>query len=261
LKKEAIAIALGYKEIEFLNAYYNNIGFQNAEILESNPVAFAIKKLVEQRQSPETTIIFEGTPLELLEKLNQIAEVEKINNNDRLWPRDRKWVVKRINIIKTNLQKGLVIKISVDRNTKNNTSIIKIEKNNSGNSGEHKITPENENLSPYFDSLSPEKDKLSPEKDKLSPEDKEYLSTKLDKSGDNGDNGDKSGYAMVDADREGNNCSDNHTYKNCNCQYSTDSRIVHNHPFYFCIEHPRFENINYEVIQHHMQYSKVHQSK
>ena len=53
--------------------------------------------------------------------------------------------------------------ISVQRNTKNNTPIIKIEKNNSGNSGEHKISPDNENLSPYFDSLSPVSNELSPE--------------------------------------------------------------------------------------------------
>jgi hypothetical protein len=145
----AISIALGYKEFEFLNAYYNNIGFQNNEVIESLPLAFVIKKLVE-RQSSETIIIFEGIPSELLEKLNQIAIEEKINTSDRGWPKDRKWVVKRINIIKTNLQKGLGIKISINRNTKNNTSIIKIEKNNSGNSGEHKVTPENETLSPTF---------------------------------------------------------------------------------------------------------------
>ncbi len=69
----------------------------------------------------------------------------------------------RIYTIKTNLQKGLGVKISVDRDTKNNTSIIKIEKNNSGNSSEHKISPENERLSPYLNALSPVPDKLSPE--------------------------------------------------------------------------------------------------
>ena len=68
----------------------------------------------------------------MLEKLNQIASEEKINTANRGWPKDRKRVIKRINTFKTNLQKGLGIKISIDRNTKNNTSIIKIEKNNSG---------------------------------------------------------------------------------------------------------------------------------
>jgi hypothetical protein len=178
----AISIALGYKEFEFLNAYYNNIGFQNNEVIESLPLAFVIKKLVE-RQSSETIIIFEGIPSELLEKLNQIAIEEKINTSDRGWPKDRKWVVKRINIIKTNLQKGLGIKISINRNTKNNTSIIKIEKNNSGNSGEHNLSPENKSLSPYFDSLSPVSNELSPEEN-------QDLSTKPNNSGDTGDKSD-----------------------------------------------------------------------
>ena len=44
---EAISQAMGHKENEFLDAYYNNIRLQNAEVIDSNPVAFAIKKFVE----------------------------------------------------------------------------------------------------------------------------------------------------------------------------------------------------------------------
>jgi hypothetical protein len=66
---EAIARAMRYKENEFLTAYCNNIKFQNAEVIDSNPVAFAIKKLVEklelEKESTNTTL-FEGPPLELL---------------------------------------------------------------------------------------------------------------------------------------------------------------------------------------------------
>ena len=68
-------------------------------------------------------------------------------------------------------------------------STIKIEKNISGNSGEHKITPESENLSPYFEGLSPVLDKLSPEV-------KEDLSTNSRSSGDTGYTGDKSGLLL-----------------------------------------------------------------
>jgi hypothetical protein len=246
---EAIARALGSKENEFLKAYYNNIGFQNNEVIESNPLAFAIKKLVKQHQSsPETIIIFEGTPLELLDKLNQIAEVEKINNNDRLWPKDRKWVVKRINIIKTNLQKGLGIKISVDRNTKSNTSIIKIEKNNSG---KHKLSPENESLFPYFDSLSPVSNELSPEEN-------QGLSTKSYNSGDIGHAGDKSDYIMYNKNDVSNNSSMGINNTCINCPIPSDPRIAHTHPFYYCIEHPKFINIHLETIEHHLIFSKDH---
>ena len=38
--------------------------------------------------------------------------------------RDRKWLVRRINIIKTILQKGLSIKLGIDRNTKNKNNVL-----------------------------------------------------------------------------------------------------------------------------------------
>ena len=68
--------------------------------------------------------------------------------------------------------------------------IIKIEKNDSGISGEHKIIPENENLSPYLDSLSPVSNELS-------PEDIQNLSTKSNDSGDAGHTGDKPGHTTM----------------------------------------------------------------
>ena len=80
---EAIARSMDYKENEFLNAYYNNIKFQNTEVIDSNPVAFAIKKLVENRisyinsisnnKSDSNNVIFIGTPVELLNTLDQIS--------------------------------------------------------------------------------------------------------------------------------------------------------------------------------------------
>jgi hypothetical protein len=54
-----------------------------------------------------------------------------------------------------------------------------MEKNNSGNFGEHKLSPENENLSSYLDSLSPVSNKLSPEEN-------QDLSIKSYNSGDIG---------------------------------------------------------------------------
>jgi hypothetical protein len=46
--------------------------------------------------------------------LERFYKVTYMSKNSR----DRKWLVRRINIIKTNLQKGLSIKVDVDRNTK-----------------------------------------------------------------------------------------------------------------------------------------------
>jgi hypothetical protein len=44
---EAIARALGYKPLEFLNAYFENIGEQNIDIITSNPFADAISKFLD----------------------------------------------------------------------------------------------------------------------------------------------------------------------------------------------------------------------
>ena len=39
---ESIARAMGYKEMDFINAYYDNIGRQNIEAVESSPLGQAI---------------------------------------------------------------------------------------------------------------------------------------------------------------------------------------------------------------------------
>ncbi len=146
------------------------------------------------------------------------------------------------------MQQEIEIEIKIERDSKN-TSIIKIVKNDSDVSGEHKISPENESLSPYFDSLSPVSNKLSPE---------EYhdLSTKSD---DSGDTGNKSDNIVENTDvREINNYNDNNIHKNCNCPYPSDPRIKYNHPFYYCKEHPEFENIYLKVIENHLILAKDH---
>ena len=256
---EAIAQEMGYNENEFLVAYYGNIGFQNNEVIESSPLAFAIKRLVDKystsmslsSENSSSKTIFEGTPSDLLDDLNKIAIEEKINTNNREWTNDRKWLIRKINVIKTNLEKGLGLKININRDTKNNTSTINIEKNVSVVSGKHKMSPES-------NTLSPDSDSLSPEKELLSPEDIEDLSTKPNNSGDNRDNGDKSRYTMEDADREVNNYADRFKGQCIKCPKPSDPRIKHNHPFYYCVEHPKFENINLEVIESHLILAKDH---
>ncbi len=170
---EAISQAMGYKENEFLNAYYNNIRFQNAEVIDSNPLAFAIKKLVEHildnriddasnSKSDSNKTLFIGTPAELLSSLEEITVENKISTSSREWPKDHKWLVRRINLIKANLQQDLDISVSIERDSKN-TSIIKIEKNVSNNFGENKMSPENELLTPYLEEMSPETDSMTPD--------------------------------------------------------------------------------------------------
>ena len=173
--------------------------------------------------------------------LNEIATENAINTNSRDWPRDLKWLIRRINTIKSNLQQELGITIDIRRNTTTNTSIIKIDKNDSGISGEHNLTPKNESLSPYLEDLSPVSDQLS-------PTETDGLSTKSDEAGDSGDIGDKSNMApeeVTDKDHSKETPSSN-----------MDELIGYKAPFYYCKEHPKFENIYKEGVIDHINHHK-----
>jgi hypothetical protein len=56
---------------------------------------------------------------------------------------------------------------------------------------------------------------------------------------------------MEDTNKEDDNRSDGIS-KKCNYQDPADHRIGHNHPFYYCKEHPKVQNINLESIIHHI---------
>jgi hypothetical protein len=76
------------------------------------------------------------------------------------------------------------------------------------------------------ESLSPDLDSLSPDSKKLSPEDKEDVS---------------------------NNKSISNACNTCvECTMPSDPRNVHRHSFYYCTEHPKFQNIHIEVIEGHL---------
>ena len=101
---------------------------------------------------------------------------------------------------------------------------------------------------------------LSPDSDKLSPEENQDLSTSYNNSGDTGYIGDKSDQVMEDNDKEYDADDDSNVNKNCNCQDPIDPRIRFNHPFYYCKEHPKVQNIHLESISHHLEFSKDHKS-
>jgi hypothetical protein len=56
-----------------------------------------------------------------------------------------------------------------------NTFIVKMEKNDSNVSGEHKMFPENESLTPYLEEMTPENNGLSPEENSDSSTKAEHL--------------------------------------------------------------------------------------
>jgi integrase-like protein len=127
------ARAMGYKELEFMRAYYDNIGRQNIEAIENHPLGRAIAKFYEQEIEDKSKDSWEGPPAKLLEQLDKIAEENKINTSHKSWPKEVKWLTRRLNQIRSNLLEGLGIEVLITRVTENvkgkiNTSSITIRK-------------------------------------------------------------------------------------------------------------------------------------
>jgi hypothetical protein len=128
---EAISRAMGYKDLQFINAYYENIGKQNIEAIENHPLGRAITKFYDEEI--ESIGSWEGTPAELLGRLEIIAQNHGINTSHRSWPKDVRWLIRRLNQIRSNLLEGLGIDVGITRVTTNvkgkvNTSSIVIRK-------------------------------------------------------------------------------------------------------------------------------------
>lgn len=94
----AVARALGMKEDDFMEAYLTNIGLQNQEALGASPVAQTIIAFMQDRA------LWEGSPSELLDQLNTTAEELKFDIRDKKYPRNARWLWRRIKEVRTNLQ-------------------------------------------------------------------------------------------------------------------------------------------------------------
>ena len=93
----AVALALGASEQAFLAALVANTRAQTSEALEASPVAQALLKLMEGKSS------WVGTPQELLKQLDQVAEEAGVDRKSRHWPKDTRWLWRRINEVLPNL--------------------------------------------------------------------------------------------------------------------------------------------------------------
>ena len=125
---ESIARAMKYEPFEFLNAYYDNIGKQNIEVIEFNPFGQAIVGLVDK------VGWYYGSVTECLEALLVVAEENKINIDSKAWPKTPAWVSRYLNKIKSNLLEGPKVEVVIKRltadeeNYKKGTSTIQIRK-------------------------------------------------------------------------------------------------------------------------------------
>lgn len=109
----AVARAIGMKEDGFMEAYLTNIGLQNQEALGASPVAETIIAFMHDRAH------WEGSPSELLDQLNRTAEELKLDIKDKKYPRNSRWLWRRIKEVRTNLQ---AIGIAAERDDSNRDS-------------------------------------------------------------------------------------------------------------------------------------------
>lgn len=113
---ESIARAMGYKELQFLSVYYDNIGKQNTEAIENSPLGQAFVKFVNTWYDGETPVIWRSSLSTVLEKLNQIALENNIDTS-KAWPKAANSLSRRLKTLLSNLREGLGINIIITRIT------------------------------------------------------------------------------------------------------------------------------------------------
>jgi hypothetical protein len=113
---EAIARAMGYKELEFISVYYGNIGKQNTEAIENSPLGQATIKWVNSWYKEEAPCSWQGTVLAGLEELNTVAERENIDTS-KSWPKAANSLSRALRPLLSNLREGPGINITITRNT------------------------------------------------------------------------------------------------------------------------------------------------
>jgi len=92
----AVAEALGIGKDNFLAAYWRNIGQINERILESHPVAAAVKALLEDTNE------WEASPAETLARLEELALSQRINIRSQSWPKSATALSRRLKEVISN---------------------------------------------------------------------------------------------------------------------------------------------------------------
>ena len=132
---EAIARALGYKPLEFLHAYFENIGERNLETIESDSWSDTLHKLFQNDVYDNREICWIGSPLKLVEQTKEFADQNGIDSSK--FPKTANSCTRRLNKIKGIFREGPGIEIIIDRiksgnkggsKNKMNTTLIKIRK-------------------------------------------------------------------------------------------------------------------------------------
>jgi hypothetical protein len=133
---EAIARAMGCKELEFLNAYYSVLERQNVDAVEATLVGPAIVNFV--NTWPQGTSRWEGSPEDLLDSLRKTAEAFRIDTRDSMFPKKGNSLIRKLKPLFPDLRQGYDIDITI---TRDNTGKTK-SKNSTWIAIKRKISPQ-----------------------------------------------------------------------------------------------------------------------
>jgi hypothetical protein len=119
---EAIALAMGYKDMGFIDIYNDNIGKQNVEPIENSMLGQVLTKFLSGLPDIDINkgFCWSGTTSELLEKLNTIAAENNINTNSKGWPKAANSLTRKLKTILSIIREGLGFEFSINRNTTGN---------------------------------------------------------------------------------------------------------------------------------------------
>lgn len=120
---EIIARCMGYKEREFLTAYYNNLELQTEEVLESSPVAIALIDFMARIEGNEHS----DSATKWLSLLEIKANVLGINTQIKSWPKGASPLSRRLHELATTLR-DVGIEIEWLKDPKTERRIIKVRK-------------------------------------------------------------------------------------------------------------------------------------
>jgi hypothetical protein len=107
---------MGYGDMKFLNTYYENIGKQNIEAVESNILGQTLLKFVDSWYNASGNYWHDSTS-KLLEELSSIAASSGINTYSKYWPKSTDSLTRKLRTIASSLKEGYEIGVDVTRDT------------------------------------------------------------------------------------------------------------------------------------------------
>jgi hypothetical protein len=113
---EAIARAMGYEDMKFMNIYNRNMSRQSIETVENNILGHCVSRFISNGRMDESKH-WMGFTSKFLEELNAIAYENNIDINSKAWPKDVSSLSRKLRTIIPNIREALGYDITMVRET------------------------------------------------------------------------------------------------------------------------------------------------